>query len=124
MKIGSQIAKHRQTYNDLLNSCDIGLSSIIIEKKLFLKNKFTLNKTKEDYASWLKISKKVPIYGLNKHLLFWRKTRNSLSSNTFQKLIDAFDVYYRKEKFNFLNSIFRVIILSLNFLIKRLKQKL
>ena len=124
LKIGSQIAKNRQTYNDLLDSCDIGLSSLIIEKNLFLKNKFTLNKTKEDYASWLKISKKMPIYGLNKHLLLWRKTKNSLSSNTIQKLIDAFDIYYRKERLNFLNSIFRVIILSLNFFIKRLKQKL
>ena len=124
LKIGSQIAKYKQTYHDLLNSCDIGLSSLVIEKDLFLKNKFTSNKTKEDYASWLKIAKKIDIYGLNKHLLLWRKTSNSLSSNTIQKVTDAFDIYYRKEKFNFFNSIFKVIILSLNFAIKRLKQKL
>ena len=30
-------AKLSQNYNDLLNSCDIGLSSVIIEKKLFSK---------------------------------------------------------------------------------------
>ena len=124
IKIGSQIAKYKQTYYDLLNSCDIGLSSLMIEKNLFLKNKFTSNKTKEDYASWLKIAKKMDIYGLNKHLLLWRKTRNSLSSNTIQKVIDAFDIYYRKERFNFLNSTYRVIVLSLNYFIKRLKQKL
>ena len=124
VKIGSQIAKYKQTYQNLLNSCDIGLSSLMIEKDLFLKNKFTSNKTKEDYASWLKIAKKIDIYGLNKHLLLWRKTSNSLSSNTIQKVTDAFDIYYRKEKFNFFNSIFKVIILSLNFAIKRLKQKL
>jgi len=124
VKIGSQIAKYKQTYYSLLNSCDIGLSSLMIEKNLFLKNKFTSNKTKEDYASWLKIAKKMDIYGLNKHLSLWRKTRNSLSSNTIQKVIDAFDIYYRKERFNFLNSTYRVIILSLNYFIKRLKQKL
>lgn len=124
VKIGSQIAKHKQTYSDLLNSCDIGLSSLMIEKNLFLKNKFTANKTKEDYASWLKIAKKMPIYGLNKHLVLWRKTKNSLSSNTIQKLIDAFDIYYRKEKFDFMNSTYRVIVLSLNYFIKKLKQKL
>lgn len=123
-KIGSQIAKYKQTYYDLLNSCDIGLSSLMLEKNLFLKNKFTSNKTKEDYASWLKIAKKMHIYGLDKHLLLWRKTKNSLSSNTIQKVIDAFDVYYRKERFNFLNSTYRVINLSLNYFIKRLKQKL
>ena len=123
-KIGSQIAKYKQTYHNLLNSCDIGLSSLMIEKNLFLKNKFTSNKTKEDYASWLKIAKKMDIYGLNKHLLLWRKTKNSLSSNTIQKVIDAFDIYYRKERFNFVNSTYRVIILSLNYFMKRLKQKL
>ena len=64
------------------------------------------------------------IYGLDKHLLLWRKTKNSLSSNTIQKITDAFDVYYRKEKFNFMSSAYRVIILSLNYFIKRLKQKL
>lgn len=124
VKIGSQIAKYKQTYQNLLNSCDIGLSSLMIEKDLFLKNKFTSNKTKEDYASWLKIAKKMDIYGLNKPLLLWRKTRNSLSSNTTQKIIDAFDIYYRKERFNFLNSTYRVIILSLNYFMKKLKQKL
>ena len=124
VKIGSQIAKYKQTYQNLLNSCDIGLSSLMIEKNLFLRNKFTSNKTKEDYASWLKIAKKMDIYGLNKPLLLWRKTRNSLSSNTTQKVIDAFDIYYRKERFNFLNSTYRVIILSFNYFMKKLKQKL
>ena len=96
----------------------------MIEKSLFLKNKFTSNKTKEDYASWLKIAKKIDIYGLDKHLLLWRKTKNSLSSNTIQKIVDAFDIYFRKERFNFFNSAYRVIILSLNYLIKRFNQKL
>ena len=112
-------AKLSQTYNDLLNSCDIGLSSVIIEKKLFLKNKFSSNKTKEDYAAWLKISKKIPIYGIKKYLLFWRKTKNSLSSNIYQKIIDAFDIYYNKEKFGLIKSIYSVIKLSFNFLVKK-----
>ena len=121
-KIGSRTAKIKQTYKDLLNSCDIGLSSVMIEKKLFLRNKFTSNKTKEDYALWLKISKKLPIYGFNKNLLLWRKTNNSLSSSITQKLLDAFDIYYRKEKFSFFNSLYRVIILSLNYFLKKIKQ--
>ena len=41
VKIGLQIAKYKQTYQNLLDSCDIGLSSLMIEKNLFLKNKFT-----------------------------------------------------------------------------------
>ena len=122
--IGYRRAKLKQNYSDLLSSCDIGLSSVILEKKLFLKNQFSSNKTKEDYVIWLKISKKLPIYGINKFLLLWRKTENSLSSDTFQKLMDAFNVYNKKEGFNFLYSIYRVGILSMNYFLKRIKQNL
>lgn len=118
-KIGYRKARYCQTYQNLLNSCDIGLSSVIIEKNLFLKNKFSKNKTKEDYAAWLKISKKMNIYGLNKDLLLWRKTKNSLSSNVTQKLKDAIDIYHNKQKFNLFLSVYRVIKLSFNFLIKK-----
>jgi teichuronic acid biosynthesis glycosyltransferase TuaG len=118
-KIGFREAKFLQSYDDLLNSCDIGLSSVMIERKLFLKNKFSSNITKEDYFAWLKISKKYPIYGINKYLTSWRKTRGSLSSNTTQKIIDAFDVYYNKQKFGIIKSIFRVLNLSFNYLVKR-----
>ena len=44
----------------ILNSCDIGLSSVIIEKN-FLKNKFSSNKTKEDYAANKNIKKNTNI---------------------------------------------------------------
>ena len=112
-------AKFVQTYSNLVKSCDIGLSTVIIEKKLFLKNKFSSNITKEDYAAWLKISKKIPIYGLDKYLVFWRKTKGSLSSNSYQKLCDAFDIYYRKENFSFFKSLFSIIVLSFNFFLKK-----
>lgn len=122
--IGSRSAKFKQTYSSLINSCNIGLSSVIIEKDLLLKNLFSSNKTKEDYVVWLKISKKIPIYGLNKNLVLWRKTKNSLSSNIIQKIMDAFDIYHRKEKFNLYHSIYRVIILSLNYFFKIFKSNI
>ncbi len=117
-KISIRMASKKLNYNELLNSCDIGLSTVIIKKKLFLKNKFSTNKTKEDYALWLKIAKKKIIYGFNKNLTLWRKSDNSLSSNIFQKFYDAFDIYYNREKFNFMTSIYKVMILSFNFLKK------
>ena len=111
-------ASKKSSYSNLLNSCDIGLSTVIIKKKLFLKYKFSSNKTKEDYSLWLKLSRKNSIYGLDKEFSSWRKLDNSLSSSTLQKFFDAFDIYYRQEKFNFITSITRVIILSFNFLKK------
>ena len=122
-KLSLRKARSELYYKDLLNSCDIGLSTVIMTKKLFDKYKFSRNKTKEDYSLWLKISKKQIIYGLDKNLAKWRKTKNSLSSNIIQKLFDAYDLYHNQEKFNFLVSMLKVINLSMNFLKKNYKKK-
>tara|TARA_Y100001970_G_C14033304_1_gene749755 strand:- start:219 stop:965 length:747 start_codon:yes stop_codon:yes gene_type:complete len=118
--LGLRIAE-TLNYEMLLKSCDIGLSSVIIKKNIFNnKVKFANIKTKEDYVLWLKITEKgKKIYGLNKILLSWNKSENSLSSSLFRKLIDGFIVYKRYRKYNFLKSIFFLIILSLNFLKKK-----
>ena len=121
-KLSKRDIKYKLSYKDLINSCDIGLSTVIISKRLFLQHKFSANKTKEDYSLWLRISKKNNIYGLRKELMLWRKTSNSLSSNILQKFYDAFDIYFNQEKFNFTTSVFKVLILSLNFLKKNNKQ--
>ena len=81
-------------------------------------------KTKEDYFLWLKLSKILEIYGINKKLLYWRKTENSLSSNTLQKFYDAFIVYNQTENKNFLIIFFYVFRLSLNYVLKKIKQKI
>ncbi len=122
--IGEQKAKKILTYNNLLNSCDIGLSTVVIKKKIILNNSFPNLKTKEDYVLWLKLSKKNKIIGIQKKLCNWRRSFNSLSSSDFQKIFDAFQVYYRKENLNFFVSIFRVFILSYNYLFKRIRQKI
>ena len=114
--------KKELDYKELLNSCDIGLSTVILTRKLFNKYKFSKNKTKEDYSLWLNISKKQTIYGLNQNLTKWRKTKKSLSSNLVQKFKDAYLIYYKQEKFNFFNSIYRTIILSI-FYLKKAKIK-
>ena len=108
-------------YFDLLKSCDIGLSTVMVKKDLILKHKLFPNlKTKEDYVLWLKISKRgIIIYGIKKVLTNWTDRKNSLSKSLIQKLKDGFKVYHEYEKFNFLESLFRLIILSINFLRKK-----
>ena len=107
-------------YKELLKSCDIGLSSVILKRKLLNEIKFPELKTKEDFVLWLRLAKKsVNIFGLNKSLMFWRQTPNSLSSSILQKLEDAFKVYYLYEKKNFFYSIFCVIRLSIYALLKK-----
>ena len=80
--------------------------------------KFPDIKTKEDFVLWLKISKKTNLYGINLPLTKWRKLKNSLSSNTLQKLIDGFNVYNKYMRFSYLKSLYCLMILSINFLKK------
>lgn len=122
--LGKQIAKEYSTYSDLLKSCDIGLSTVIVKKDIVMKNNFPRLKTKEDYSLWLKLVKKNKILGLNYFLCSWRKSKDSLSSTTFQKFFDAFQVYYKYENFNFFVSIIRVTILSYNYFFKKIRQKI
>ena len=111
--IGKFDVKKKLSYEDLLKSCDIGLSTVIVKKKLLINNKFNNSRTKEDYFLWLKIVKKTKfIYGLSKYLSSWRKTKNSLSSSVFQKLLDAFKLYRIYLKKDIVTSIIMSIRLS------------
>ena len=56
-KIGFRKAKKIE-YADLLRSCDVGLSTVMIKRELLKKNFFAKLKTKEDYVLWLSLSKK------------------------------------------------------------------
>ena len=108
------------TYRNLLFSCDIGLSTVMINARLLKKEKFPNLKTKEDYLLWIKLSKKkIKMLGINETLASWRKTNNSLSSSIIQKLKDAFLVYNYHLKFNFLKSLILVFLLSINSLTKK-----
>ena len=114
-------ARKKLDYNELLKSCDIGLSSVILKRKLLNEMKFPGLKTKEDFVLWLSLAKKsVELIGFDKPLMFWRQTPNSLSSSVLQKLKDAFKVYHLYERKNFFYSIFCVIRLSIYALFKKI----
>ena len=120
--IGQRKAKDLN-YKQLLKSCDIGLSTIILDKKLIKNNtKFASIKTKEDYVLWLQITQnEKKIYALPNNLTKWRKLDNSLSSSKFQKIKDGYLVYRKYMKFGQLKSFFYLGLLSINFLLKTIK---
>lgn len=122
--IATRLAKPLISYKELLNSCDIGTSTVMLKKDILNNEKFRNLKTKEDYALWLALAKKnIKISGINKILVSWRKNSSSLSSSTFQKIKDAFKIYYEIEKFSFLYSIYRVFVLCFNFVVKDIKSR-
>ena len=109
-------AKKNIEYKDLIKSCDIGLSTVMLKKKLLKNTKFPKIKTKEDYVLWLKLSKKnIKMMGFDQKLVLWRKLDNSLSSSVFQRVHDAFYVYNTHLNFNFIKSIYYIFLMSLNF---------
>ena len=118
--VGHRKAKNFENYQSLLGSCDIGLSTVMIKKNIFTNDlKFPNLKTKEDFVLWLKFLKKnYKIFGINTDLTSWRKLNNSLSSSTLQKLIDGFNVYHKFMKFNFIKSLYYLMVLCANYLRK------
>ena len=116
-KIGLRPAQNKLNFDDLIKSCDIGLSTVILKKDLFSNPnyRFANLKTKEDYVLWLKLAKDgILLNGLDENLVSWRKNKNSLSSSVTQKIIDGFRVYNSYLKFNIFKSIICLLILSIN----------
>ena len=119
--ISNRKARNFLELKDLLKSCDIGTSTVVIKKNLIKDDiKFASLTTKEDFVLWLKLLKKnIKIYGLNETLTFWQKSKSSLSSSVLQKIVDGFRVYNKHMNFNYIKSIYYLLCLSLNFLLKK-----
>ena len=123
IKIGLREFHDNVNFKKLINSCDIGLSSVILKKNILKKFNlyFPNTKTKEDYVLWLKLAQRgVEMHGLNIELSSWRELNNSLSSSSMQKILDGYKVYRKYLKFNVFKSYICVFILSLNYLFKKL----
>ena len=114
-KIKVESPKPTLSYIDLLKSNEIGLSTVQLSKTIILDELFPPLKTKEDYVAWLKITKN-NIYAHNfpQNLVIWNKTKDSLSSDFFQKTSDGLKVFRKYENFNFLKSLYYLFILSIN----------
>ena len=123
-RIGFREAKKNLSFKQLRNSCDIGLSTVVIRKDIFKNDKlrFGKTKTKEDFILWLLLAKNgVKISGLKEYLASWRKNSGSLSSSTIQKIIDGYRVYRKYLHYSRIKSLFFLIILSLNFMLKKIR---
>lgn len=122
-KISTRTIKKKLCFNDILNSCDIGLSTVMIDLNFLKKNnlKFPKITTKEDYVLWLKILKKTNhIFGINKNLTNYRNVKKSLSSNKLVGLLNGYKVYKNYMKMGNIESMYRLLILSFNYLKKQI----
>ncbi len=123
-RISSREAQKKLSFKQLRNSCDIGLSTVIVRKDVFKNDKlrFGKTKTKEDFILWLLIAKSgVEIFGFKECLVSWRKSSQSLSSSNIQKIFDGYKVYRNYLHYSRTKSLFFLIILSLNFMLKKIR---
>ena len=119
--LGIRKARNFFELKDLLKSCDIGTSTVILKKHLINENvQFASLTTKEDFVLWLKLLKQnTKIYGLNEILTSWTKSSSSLSASVIQKVLDGFRVYHKYMNFSYIKSIYYLLCLSINFLKKK-----
>lgn len=114
-----EVSKHI-TYDRLIKSCEIGLSTVMVRSNILKKFKFPPIKTQEDFGLWLKLLRKgykfIPIKRVYSS---WRMNYNSLSSNKLQKIFDAFTLMYVYENKNLIYSFYSVVVLSINKIFKK-----
>ncbi len=107
-------------YNQLLKSCDIGLSTVMIASEICKKYKFANISTKEDYILWLNISKEIDsLFGDERLVTIYRAKKKSLSKNYSLALYNSFKVFNKFEKQNIFYSLYSVIRLSYLWFIKK-----
>ena len=117
--IAKRIVNRDAKHKNLMKSNIIGLSTVMVHKKILSKILFPNLKTQEDFCLWLKLLRKnIKLHHISKILSSWRITKKSLSSNVFRKLIDAFKLFYIYENKNFIFSVFSILVLSYNKLKK------
>jgi teichuronic acid biosynthesis glycosyltransferase TuaG len=109
------------SYKSISRSCFIGLSTVMVHRKILSLINFPYLKTQEDLGLWLKLLRAgIKFNHIKKSLSCWRQAKKSLSSNLIDKICDAFKLYYIYENKNLINSVFIVIMLSYNKIIKKL----
>ncbi len=118
MIIGKRVISKKTSYQKLIRRCEIGLSTVVVKSAIIKRFKFPEIKTQEDFGLWLKLLRNnYKFIAINKIYSSWRKDSVSLSSNTIQKISDAFKLFYKYENKNLIFSIYSVVILSINKLI-------
>ncbi len=117
--INKRFVNKDASYASLQKKNIIGLSTVMFNRKILKDVKFPNLKTQEDFALWLNLLKKGhKLSHIKTFLSSWRKTDDSLSSNSLQKVIDAFKLYYIYQNKNLILSVYSVIVLGYNKIFK------
>lgn len=114
-KLGRQMNIPRKlAFKDLLKGNNIGCFTVIIDKKEINNIKMP-HIRHEDYATWLNILKKGYVaYGIKEKLGYYRKSKDSLTSNKINSSIWTWNIYRKHLKLSFLKSSYYFFFYILN----------
>ncbi|WP_298287566.1 glycosyltransferase family 2 protein [uncultured Lutibacter sp.] len=112
-------AKEQVSYKDLLKNNFLGCLTVMYSVSHLGKVYFPLLKKRQDWALWLKITKKDCIArGIEQPLAYYTKRKSSLSSNKLKLLAYNWKVYRELEKLNLIQSVFYFTRLFVNKMLK------
>ena len=95
------------SYFDMLKTCSIGCLTAMYDTQMIGKIYMPLIKKGQDYATWLKILKKVDFaYGLEESLAIYRIRRGSISRNKFRAIKFQWKIYREVEKLGVVKSMY------------------
>ena len=108
-------------HQDLLRANYIGCLTVVVDREVVGSFEFPDMRRRQDYALWLKLSKKFDLILLPERLGIYRKdTLNSLSKNRL-KVMAGFYSVYRHLGYSGIFSVFLVIQYICYYIIKRTK---
>ena len=107
---------------DLLNQYCIGILTIMIDKKIFKKNKFYERyDVIGDFDLFLKLSKKYEILAIQKPLATFRVHNKNFSSRNIGLYLDEFNLWLKKNRFK-LYDVYNLRQIKMNILKLRTKK--
>lgn len=108
--VGEIKAKPAVNHTDLLKTCSIGCSSVMLDMQQFDRIQFPNIRKRQDYALWLNLLKKVDYaYGLDKPLTVYLVRNDSISSNKFKAATFQWHVYKKVEKLSWIKSVYYLL---------------
>ncbi|MEO1096496.1 MAG: glycosyltransferase family 2 protein [Bacteroidota bacterium] len=99
----------KATYNDILKSCSIGCSTVMLNLSITGQVYMPLLKRRQDFALWLKILKNHgTAIGINEPLANYRKGASTVSSNKLKVIRYQWRTYFKIEKLGLIKSIYYI----------------
>ena len=113
----------RVSLNDILKTCDIYTSTVMINKSIMKKGMPNIRR-RQDFLTWVYLLKNIKFAcGINEPLMQYRLSEDSLSSNKLRVAKIQWICYRKHLKISLVKSCYYFVFYAINGFIKKQKQK-